>query len=68
MFTLHPLRRLIRKQGGKRVSDEACDEMSKYLEAETKKLFIEAEKIAKHSGRKTVMRSDVKIARKVLDR
>jgi histone H3/H4 len=67
-FTLNPLKKLIKKHGGKRVSDDACKELSKYLESQTAELAKEAAKIAKHAGRKTIMRHDVKIARKVLER
>ena len=67
-FTLQPLRRILKKSGAKRVSDDAAKELSNVLEERTKMLFIEGKKIAEHSGRRTVMRRDIKLARKVLER
>jgi histone H3/H4 len=66
-FTLEPLRRLIKAQGGVRVSDDACKALAKVLEEETKALALEAQKIATHAGRKTITAADVKLARKVVE-
>lgn len=68
IFTLQPLRKILKRAGAKRVSDDAARELGKYLEEKAMLLSTEAEKIARHSGRKTVMKRDVKLARKVLGR
>lgn len=65
-FTLAPLRRMIKKHGARRVSDEAAKALAAFLEEEVRKLALESAKIAKHSDRTTVLRRDVKLARKVL--
>ena len=67
-ITIEPLRRLMKEAGGERVSDDAAKELSKYLETKTIELLKEAEKIAKHSGRVTIIREDVKLAKRVVFR
>ena len=67
-FTVEPLRRIIKKSGGKRISDDAAKALAKILEEKVIVLLKESEKIAKHSGRNTVLRRDVKLAKKVLER
>lgn len=67
-FTIEPLRRVIKKAGGKRISDDAAKLLADSLEKKVVLLLRESEKIAKHSGRSTILRRDVKLARKVLER
>lgn len=67
-FKLQPLRRLFKKAGAKRVSDKAALELGKILEERTKKILDEAHELSKHSGRKTVMRQDIKMAKKSLEK
>lgn len=67
-FTLQPLRRLFKKVGAKRVSDKAALELGRILEERTKMLLDEAHELSKHSKRRTVMRQDVKMAKKNLEK
>lgn len=65
-LTLQPLRKLIKKAGAKRVSDKAAAELGKELEERTKTLLLEAKRLSEHAGRRTVMKRDVRAARKIL--
>jgi histone H3/H4 len=65
-LTLQPVRRLFKKVGAKRVSDDAARELAKLIEDRTKNVVIEASRLAKHSGRRTTMKRDIKLARKNL--
>jgi len=65
IITIEPLRRLMKEAGAERISDDASRELSKYLEAKTVELIKEAQKLAQHSGRVTISREDVKLARRV---
>ncbi|MBI4895113.1 MAG: NFYB/HAP3 family transcription factor subunit [Candidatus Aenigmarchaeota archaeon] len=67
-FTVEPLRRVIKKAGGKRISDDAAKVLADILEEKVIVLLKESEKIAKHSGRSTILRRDVKLARKGLEK
>ncbi|MBI5347313.1 MAG: NFYB/HAP3 family transcription factor subunit [Candidatus Aenigmarchaeota archaeon] len=62
ILTLAPLRKLMKKAGAKRVSDSATAEMAKVLEEKASKIASEAHKLAQHSGRRTVIREDIKLA------
>ena len=66
-LTLQPLRKLIKRAGAKRVGDKAAEELGKFLEERTKILLLEAKRLSEHSGRRTVMKRDVRAARKVLE-
>ena len=66
-FTLAPLRRMMRKHGARRVSDEAVKALAQHLEEEIKRLSMESAKIAKHSDRTTILRRDVKLAQRVIE-
>jgi DNA-binding protein len=67
-FTLQPLRKIFKKAGAKRVSDSAAEELGKVLETRSKALLEEAKELSKHAGRKTVMRTDIKMARRNLEK
>jgi len=66
-LTINPIRRLFKRAGAKRVSDNAAVELAKLIEEKAKLLATEAQKLCEHSGRKTVLRRDVKLARKILE-
>jgi len=66
-LTIMPFKRLIEKAGGKRVSMKAAEELARIIEGKARLLAIEAQKLAEHSGRRTVMKQDIKLARKVLE-
>jgi len=67
-LTLQPLRKLLKKAGAKRVSDKAAEELGKVLEEKTKTLLLDAKRLSEHAGRRTVMKRDVRAARKVLEK
>lgn len=67
-FTIQPLRRIFKKSGAKRVSDSAAEELGRVLEGRAKDLLAESKRMSEHAGRRTVMREDVKMARKHLEK
>lgn len=66
-LTLQPLRKLLKRAGAKRVSDKAAEELGKVLEERAKVLLLEAKRLSEHAGRRTVMKRDVRAARKILE-
>lgn len=67
-FTLQPLRRIFKKAGAKRVSDKAAFELGHILEVRSKELLETSRKLSEHSGRRTVMRQDIRMAKKHLEK
>jgi histone H3/H4 len=67
-FTLQPLRRIFKKAGAKRVSDKAASELGHILEGRTKSILGDAKILSEHAGRRTVMRTDIKMAKKNLEK
>lgn len=65
-FTFAPIKKLFKKAGAKRVSDKAAEELIKIMEDETKKLLMQSKRLSEHAGRRTVMKEDVKSAKKML--
>jgi histone H3/H4 len=57
-----PVKRIIKNSGAQRVSDDARDALCKHLEIIGSELAVEAVKLAKHAGRKTVKASDIELA------
>lgn len=66
-LTVNPIRKLFKRAGAKRISDKAAIELARVMEEKTKLLAVEAEKLSKHGNRRTVMKRDVKLARKILE-
>lgn len=63
---LAPLERILRKAGARRVSKKAVKEFAMVLADYALDLSGEAAKLANHAGRKTIVESDVRMARKRL--
>ncbi len=57
-----PVERLIRKAGGERVADDAANELAGVLEKIGLSISEQANKYAKHAGRKTVVAEDIRLA------
>ncbi|MBR3214455.1 MAG: histone family protein [Methanosphaera sp.] len=59
---LAPVKRIIQKAGGKRISDEAVVELANVMEEYGEEVAEVATKFANHAGRKTVTAADIKLA------
>jgi histone H3/H4 len=57
-----PCGRILSKEGAPRVSEQAMAAFSEILEDRAEKIAAKAVAIARHSGRKTVLDGDIKIA------
>jgi histone H3/H4 len=57
-----PAARLLNEAGAERVSDEAAEVFAEILEELALRIAEKSVRIAKHSGRKTVKKSDVVLA------
>jgi histone H3/H4 len=59
-----PLARILIKMGAKRVSDDSLEAFSEILTEIGTQISEQAVKIAKHSGRKTILDTDIRLAAK----
>ncbi|MBI4896207.1 MAG: NFYB/HAP3 family transcription factor subunit [Candidatus Aenigmarchaeota archaeon] len=68
LLTLHPLRRMLKSHGAPRVAEKAADALARSLEQDGLAIVQEAHKLATHANRKTVMKQDIKMAAKILQK
>lgn len=59
-----PVARILQNAGAKRVSAGAVDAFAEVIQSIAEEIAVQASKIAKHSGRKTVQDTDVRLAAK----
>jgi histone H3/H4 len=59
-----PIARIVLNSGARRVSEDAIKALTEIVEELSLKIGARAVEIAKHSGRKTVHESDIKLAAK----
>jgi histone H3/H4 len=62
-FTLAPMRRLIKKQGDLRISEEAAEEMRRAVGELAARIAEAAADNARKDNRKTVLERDIRAAR-----
>ncbi len=61
-FKRNTFKRILEEQGAQRISKDAAGELAKITGETVEKVIKTAIEYAKHAGRKTIMRSDVKAA------
>ncbi len=57
-----PIARIMKQSGADRVSEDAKDAVTEYLEQITRDLTVEANKVAKIAKRKTIKKEDIDLA------
>ena len=62
-FTLAPMRRLIKKQGDIKISEEAAEEMRRVVGEAAQRIAESAVENARRDNRKTVLERDIRAAR-----
>ena len=62
-FTLAPMRRLIKKQGDIKISEEAAEEMRRVVGEAAQRIAESAVENARKDNRKTVLERDIRAAR-----
>ncbi len=62
-FTLAPMRRLIKKQGDVKISEEAAEEMRRAVGEAAQRIAEAAVENARRDNRKTVLERDIRAAR-----
>ncbi|MBR9681108.1 MAG: histone family protein [Candidatus Altiarchaeota archaeon] len=59
---LAPMKRLVKGAGAARVSEDAADALREVLEDFASEVASKAVQLARHAGRKTVTKDDIKLA------
>ncbi|MFH1421045.1 MAG: histone [Candidatus Aenigmatarchaeota archaeon] len=60
-LTMQPFKRILKSAGARRVSDEAAQALADYIEMRATEIFADAQKLAEISGRRTVVKEDIRI-------
>lgn len=60
---LAPIKRIMKQAGAERVADDGAEAMRNVIEEEIIALAQDADRFARHAGRKTVKKEDVEAAR-----
>ena len=58
-----PFERILKKVGGKRVSQDALEEFSTIMEEKLTNVAMDAVALAKHAGRKTLIGEDIRLSK-----
>jgi histone H3/H4 len=66
IFSINYFERIFKEAGAERISRRAAEFLEKHVEEKIREILIEAQKIAKNSKRRTIMREDIRIAIKKL--
>jgi len=66
IFSINYFERIFKEAGAERISRKAAEFLENHIEEIVKEILVEANKIAKNSKRRTIMREDIKIAIKKL--
>ncbi len=61
---LAPLKRILKRAGGERVSDDAAEALRDEVEEQAMDLAERAREYSKHAARKTIQKEDVDAARR----
>lgn len=62
-----PIARIMKQSGAERISEDAKDALTDYLEQITRDITVEANKVAKIAKRKTIKKEDIDLAIKNLE-
>ena len=61
-ISLRAIERILKKSGAKRISENACKELQKYLEKKGLEIGKRSAKFMKHAKRRTLMKQDIELS------